>query len=221
MSNELKRILSDAGKNDFASAEQFLLDKLKSLHRNGALELGEDKDLSGISLELRVQQLFQKAEFNIVEGRPGKEDFVVIADENDELKDNLVIEVKSSRTPHPELDDLRQLDDWVFDLSGEEQARKHGLGGGLDPLAMVTNGLITRAKRHPTHHKGIFVFNGPIGVPFSERTSHILHPNQLEFTEKRNFYVIGIESLVTLLNKGRQSAWVTLHESVGEYQRGA
>lgn len=221
MSKELIKILDDAGKTDVASAEHFLREELKALQRSGKLKLGKDEELTGTSLELRVQQLFQDAGFNIQEGRPGKEDFVVAAIENDEVGDNLVVEVKSSRATQPDLDDLRQLDDWVFDLSGEEQARKHGLGGGVDVLAMVTKGMISRAKRHPAPHKGVFIFNGAVGTPFSERPTQILHPNQLEFAKKRNFCVIGLGNLFELLDKGRNEAWTTLHETVGEYPQAA
>ena len=218
MSTELKNILTTARKTDVASAEVFLLNQIKLLQKNGDLELGADKDLTGLSLELRVKQIFENAGLNINEGRSGQEDFVVIAHENDEHKDNLVIEVKSSRSPNPKLDDLRQLDDWVFDLSGEEKARKQGLGGGLSPISMATNGMFNITERHPTPHKGVLVFNGPIGIAFKERNSSILHPNQIEFVEKRNFCIIGIDSLATLMKQNKNNAWSILHATIGEYQ---
>lgn len=221
MSTELIKILCDAGKSDVASAERFLLDELKSLQRNGDLALGKDEELTGTSLELRVQQLFVNAGFNILEGRPGKEDFTVSALENDEISDNLVIEVKSARAPQPDIDGLRQLDDWVFDLSGEEHARKHGLGGGVDARAILSHGWSTQTKHHPAPHKGVFIFNGPVGTSFSVRPARILHPNQLEFAMKRNFCVIGLNHLVELLGKGREIAWSALHGTVGEYHQGA
>lgn len=217
MYEELKQILLDAGKTEVESAKDFLLAQLKLLQQNGDLGLGADKDLTGISLELRVQQLFKQVGLNIVEGRPGQEDFVIIANNDDEYKDNIAIEVKSSRSPNPKLDDLRQLDDWVFDLSGEEKARKHGLGGGMDPLAMATSGMINRPKRHPTPHKGILIFNGPIGTPFEQRIAPILHPNQVGFVEKRNFCVIGIDKLATLIEQGPETVLSILHTTAGEY----
>jgi len=218
MTEELKKILSSAGKTDVTSAKHYLLEQLKLLQQNGDLELGYDKDLTGISLELRVKQLFQEIDLNIIDGRPGQEDFVVIADHNSKHKDNIVIEVKSSRKPNIMIDDLRQLDDWVFDLSDEEKARKHGLGGGFNALALATQGFISSPKRHPTPHKGLLVFNGPIGTPFEERNSSILSPNQIDFVQKRNFCVISINHLVTLLEKDQETAWCILHEIIGEYR---
>ncbi len=216
MSNTLNDILINARITDFSSAEKFVKEQLKSLQGSGDLTLGHDKDLMGVSLELRVKQLFKEAGFNISDGEIGKEDFIVFSKENDDIKDNLVIEVKSSRKPQPSLDNLRQLDDWVYYLSGEEQARKHGLGGGLDPLAMAYRGICTSNRRHPTPHKGVFIFNGPVGVPFSER-SNILHQNHNEFVEKRNFCIIGINDLAELLRKDYQAVWAKLHGTVGEY----
>ena len=217
MTEELKQILLTAGKTEVESAKDYLLSQLRLLQQNGDLDLDQDKNLTGISLELRVKQLFQQAGFNIAEGRPGQEDFLVTAEANDEYKDNIVIEVKSSRSPNPKLDDLRQLDDWVFDLSGEEKARKHGLGGGRDLLAMATNGELSKPKKHPTPHKGILIFNGPIGIPFEQRIAPILHPNQVGFVEKRNFCVIGIDKLVALITQEPEEVLSTLHTTVGEY----
>jgi len=217
MSNQLKQLLLIAGKTDVDSAKEYLLNQLKLLQENGDLRLGEDKDLTGIALELRVKQLIQQAGLNITEGRPGLEDFVITANSNSEFKDNIALEVKSARSPNPKIDDLRQLDDWVFDLSGEEKARKLGLGGGPDPLAMATNGLISRPKKHPTPHKGVLVFNGPIGLPFEQRSPPILHPNHHEFVYKRNFCVIGIADLVQLVTQGPEATLKALHTTVGEY----
>ncbi len=218
MNLDLARILNDAGIEDVESAEKYLIEQLKLLQKNGKLKLGEDCNLSGISLELRVQQLFADSGFSIHPGRNRKEDFVVEAPCDSQLEDRIVIEVKSSSSPNPKIDDLRQLDDWVFDLSGEEEARKHGLGGGLDVWAMAHHGMFTSKKRHPTPHKGLMVFNGSIGTPFHERKSAILHPNHIEFAEKRNFCVISIADLPSVLSLGPEQAWQVFHETVGEYR---
>jgi hypothetical protein len=217
MSDAIKDFLSTAGISDVTSARKVLDRELRALQKNGDLVLESDECLSGFSLELRVQRLFEAAGFAISEGRPGMEDFVVGPNEEDGKKDNLVLEVKSSRSAQPSLDDLRQLDDWVFDLSGEETARKKGLGGGPDVLAMSTGGMLSRPKRHPTPHKGILIFNGPISIPFADRPPQLLHPNQLEFAMKRNFCIIGLDRLTELLKSERQSVWETLHNTVGEY----
>ncbi|MBI4701993.1 MAG: hypothetical protein HY744_12720 [Deltaproteobacteria bacterium] len=45
----------------------------------------------------------------------------------------------------------------MFELSGEEEARKHGLGGGVDPLAVATGGFASQRRHHPTPHKGVML----------------------------------------------------------------
>ncbi len=211
---KLFEILSKEEIRNFSEAERFLTNQLRVLQKNGSLSLGEDKDLSAVPLEVRVLRLFESVEFDIRPGREGKEDFVIVAKENDKPKDNLVVEVKSGKNRPIDLKDLRQLDDWVFDLSGEEEARKHGLSGGS---LMVTGGLGSSWGRHPTPHKGVMIFNGPTGKPFSERSGPILHPNQVEFVRKRNFCVISLEDLIALFEQDRASLWATLHSSIGEY----
>ena len=221
MNNDLKDMLISAGKTNVASAEIFLRNELKLLQKDGELALSDDKDLTGLSLEIRVKQLFLDLGLNIIDGRSGKEDFVVISNQTEEHKDNLVIEVKSSRYQAPKLDDLRQLDDWVFDLSGEEVARKDGLGGGLNIIyghSFGSNMVFTSGERHPTPHKGVLVFNGSVGVSFEERGSSILHSNQIEFVEKRNFCVISIDNLISLMSGGMSETWSTLHRTIGEYK---
>jgi hypothetical protein len=213
---ELKKILFTAGKSEVEEAKEYLESQLKFLQKSGDIDLDQDKNLTGLSLELRVYQLFQQAGLNISEGRTGQEDFLITAEANGEFNDNIVIEVKSSRSPNPKLDDLRQLDDWVFDLSGEEKARKHGLGGGPDTLAMATNGQISLPKKHPTPHKGVLIFNGPIGIQFEDRVAPILHPNQIDFVEKRNFCIIGINKLASLITQEPENIWSILHTTVGE-----
>lgn len=218
MTDTIKDFLSAEGISDVSIARARLDDYLRQLQQDGVLTLESDEKLSGFSLELRVQRAFEDAGFLISVGRPGMEDFVVERGAGDEPADNLVLEVKASRKSQPTLDDLRQLDDWVFDLSGEEIARKEGLGGGLDSLAIATDGYYTETKRHPAPHKGVLVFNGPIGIPFDNRPRDILHPNQQVFAAKRNFCVIGLEQLLQVLSNHREIAWNALHGTVGEYQ---
>jgi len=120
-------------------------------------------------------------------------------------------------------DDLRQLDDWVFDLSGEAQARRQGLGGGFDGLAMLMQGARTRRHRHPTPHKGILVFNGPVGTPLSQRTITCLHSNDLAFVQTRNFCIISLAKLMESVQNIQANTlapgnfWDSLHATAGEF----
>jgi len=198
----------------FEDAENFLMKQLISIRNDGELELGDDKNLSGLSLELRVKELFENAGFLIHEGRKGFEDFVISPDDDFKTKDKIVIEVKSSKSTIVKLDDLRQLDDWVFDLSGEEQLRKRGVKTGGWNCGPQT-------VRHPSPHKGLFIFNGPIGLSFEMRSESFIHPSQLNFLLSRNFCAISLQDLISLLGKEKTMVWETIHSTVGEFKNNA
>jgi len=141
--------------------------EIECLYIEGIISFGNDYLLSGFGLECRVKDIFKKMGFEIIPGRDGMEDFVIKAPNGVTPTTPLVLEIKSSRKPHITRDELRQLDDLVFELSGEQQARKHGLGGGGGPdyLALASWGLLSRQSKpvfHPTPHKGVLIFNGPI-----------------------------------------------------------
>jgi hypothetical protein len=172
----------------------------------GRLELGKDKDLVGDGLEIRVRILLLEAGFDVAVGRPGLEDLIVQVPDKVTTKRPLVLEVKSDRKPTVKRDDLRQLDDWVFDLSGEEKARKHGLGGGVDALAIVTDGLLTSKKHHPTPHKGVFVFNAPVGVDFIDRPANVIGADEVAFAKKRGFCLIPIDLLISKVESIKKKA---------------
>lgn len=212
--DKLKAILSEAGVHEFSEAEKVLAQQLRELRQRGDLALGDDKNLTGAALEIRVFELFRLCNVDIKRGRSGKEDFVIATPEG---ADDIAIEVKSARSPNVKLVDLRQLDDWVFDLSGEEEARKGGLGGGLDSMSIATGGYRTPKSRNPDPHKGVLIFNGPVGTPFSDRQSHILLGENREFAMKRNFCVLSIDRLVALVGKAPTSVIDELLKSVGEF----
>ncbi|GMV17109.1 MAG: hypothetical protein AMXMBFR56_53330 [Polyangiaceae bacterium] len=132
-----------------------------------------------------------------------------------------VLEVKSAKGVGPTRSDLRQLDDWVFELSGEEKARKQGLGGGIDTLAMAHHGVLTSRQFHPSPRKGVMVFNGPLGTEFQSRPRDWLGANEKVFADKRDFAVVSFEVLLAWherIANGAQSVgrfWSLLHETSG------
>lgn len=196
-------------------------DEIATLRTEGLISLREDKDLGDFSLELRVNEVFKSMGFSIQRGRTGMEDYVVAPLEEAEPQRPLVIEVKSSRKPTIGRDELRQIDDWVFDLSGEELARKHGLGDGRDTRAIMTHGQFVSRKFHPTPHKGVLIFNGPIGIPFSERGGSCLNANDEDFVRKRNLCIIPFGVLIQYLDRFFSNAnvatefWTLIHATAG------
>jgi hypothetical protein len=218
MINSLLQILQNENKMTVKLAEAYFKDEIIKLQMGGYLALECDESLGGLSLELRVFQLFSDKGFDIDWGRPDKEDFLVRP--NASMSGHpLVIEVKSSKSPRPKLDNLRQLDDWVFSLSGEEQARKDGLGGGVDSVAIALDGYMTSKQYHPSPHKGVLVFNGSLGISFDQRSRPLLDGNTKDFAEMRNFCVISLDDLIELLRSDEVSAWNAIHETVGEFHR--
>lgn len=216
--------------DEFLAAEpnQYLDHVSKSIHqilvehaKQGRLRLGEDKNLVGDGLEIRVLEVFTDAGFTASVGRPGLEDLVVQPPEGAKTKKPLVVEVKSDRKPTVKRKHLRELDDWVFDLSGEEEARKKGLGGGLDPMSFVTDGLITGKQHHPSPHKGVFVFNAPIGIDFNDRPQNVIGADEIAFAEKRGFCLIPFGVFITKVNLVKAGAldsntlWESIHKCEG------
>jgi hypothetical protein len=215
-------VLSFASPPPYEDLLKEIVATLESLSEKGAIVLGHDKDLTGKALEIRTRLLFRGMSFDIHAGRSALEDFIIPPPPDTQRKDPVVLEVKSSRKPHIGRDDLRQLDDWVFDLSGEEEARKEGLGGGPGRgLAVVTHGLMSDKTRHPTPYKGIMVFNGPIGTDFSERRDNCFDENDREFIEKRNLCIIPLKVLIDYLatfqkDEGtRLVFWERIHKTAG------
>ena len=171
--------------------------EVRQLAAEGKIQFGEDRTLTDMALECRVKQLLETIGFRVRAGRDGREDWVVECPDGAEPETPLVVEVKSSRKPNVSRDDLRQLDDWVYDLSGEHVARKRGLGGGADMLSVGSGGMFTTTQRHPSPHKGVLVFNGPVVAPFDKRAVPCVAPNDQEFVEKRNFCVIPFSVLIS------------------------
>ena len=211
---------------DLRKLQKVIETKVEYLCEKGLISFGHDYSLTGLGLECRIKIIFQKMGFSISRGRDGMEDFVIKVPESLKPNTPIVLEVKSSRKPIITRDELRQLDDWVFDLSKEERARKYGLGGGggVDPLAIVSQGMITRESRprfHPSPHKGVMVFNGPIGSPFQKREIECLSQNDEEFVNKRNFCIIPFNILISYFeeyqtnNDIKSHLWEQIHLTTG------
>lgn len=192
--------------------------ELNALAAQGLIGFGDDHALGGAPLEARVSRLFTESGFVVESGRPFLEDLVVRPAEGVSPAVPLVAEIKSSSRASPARDDLRQLDDWVFDLSGEEGARKHGLTNYASYFLDV--GFPIPAF-HPSPHKGVLVFNGPLGTEFEKRSTEWLGANEKEFAVKRNFCVISLPLLLKWhlfcrsSQDGSAQFWRTIHESSG------
>jgi len=210
----------------FGEINKIFETEMASLCEEGTLNLGNDHSLTGFALECRVKNIFKELDFEIHKGRDGMEDFVVNPPIGYEPSKPMIIEVKSSRKQQISRNQLRQLDDWVFQLSGEQEARKYGLPGkgGIDTLAVASSGLLTRKSRprhHPTPHKGVFIFNGSIQTSFNKRNSNCLSPNDEDFVNSRDFCILPFNVLVDCSKKYASDSqikkifWEKVHKASG------
>ena len=141
------------------------------LAASGELDLGPAHAAGGKVLEFSVKQAFRSGGFQVVDGPPGEHDALVQPPPNARWKMPVVLEIKSSKLPSPARGDLRQLDDWVFGLSGEARIRRRGTMS------------IDEFGPRLTRHKGVMVFNGPVGTPFNQRAPNWLGGNEVAFAE--------------------------------------
>jgi hypothetical protein len=198
----------------------------------------EDYQLKDTPLEKRVGELLRQVGMDVsCEPRGSKEDFILKPRADWLPQNTIVLEVKGklSKTSPNTKEDLRQLDDRVFELSGEMTIRRRTLNAWNDPLHRVQNigpphlgisfvtnpGPIPRSQTHPNVVKGVLLFNGPTTMPFEERKSEWLGSDQLEFAEFRSFCVISLQTLIGWVDACTEDDelcgifWRTLYETHG------
>jgi len=212
-----------AGEDNYTydTLDKALKTALDSLADRNVIGLDDEHRLGGRALEIRVKQLFTEIGLDVRPGRPGHEDFILPPPGESLPNVPLVLEVKSSGKPQIGRDDLRQLDDWVYDLSQEEIARTQGLGGTVDSLAILTGGMMTQTHRHPSPHKGVLIVNAPLGTPFGKRLISPVAENDRDFVQKRNFCILPLPVLIkctdAIMNSRFSIArlWHLIHETRG------
>jgi hypothetical protein len=199
---------------EFAPASDAIRKEMEKAYRQGVLRLGDDISLSGFALEIRVKRILNELGLPVTEGRRRNlEDLIVNARDDFTTPFPLAVEVKGTNRAYVVRRELRELDDWVFELSGEEKIRRrrrpprtHG-----KYVYYWTAGLPPGPDSHPTPHKGVLVFNGPLGMHFEERSANCINPNDLEFVHKRYFCIIPFQILLDAASKVA-SKDVTLHD---------
>ena len=172
--------------------------EMELLLKDGIVRLRPEHTLGKFALEYYVKDVFANLGFPVESGPLNLYDAIIKPMPGFSPNMPLVLEIKSSKEPSPTRNNLRQLDDWVFELSGEEIARKGKLKWRGDRLrARYANPTV----RHPTPHKGVMVFNGPIGQPFLDRSNNWLGENERIFAEKRYFCIMSLYCLISWHDK--------------------
>jgi hypothetical protein len=198
--------------------------ELKKLYIEGKIVLNDDYALQHSGLEIRVEKVFKDLGFNVSPGRAKNlEDFIIEPQRHFSIQSPLVIEVKSGKHQYIPRDDLRQLDDWVFELSGEEKDRKGDTFSDSFQAGWINgeSAIIPKQYKHPTPHKGVMVYNGPVGTLFKERSNNCINPNDSEFVNKRFFCIIPFHILVSCFEKllaneiEPKELWEKIHRTSG------
>ena len=199
---------------------------LRRLYHEGKIQLKEDHRLTNGALEIRVEQIFKLIGFDIREGRQKNlEDFIVYPSDEFKTLSPLAIEVKSGKSSCIARDDLRQLDDWVFELSGEEKIRKLRPSNFKPNTFYITAGLPPGPDTHPTPHKGVLIYNGPLGVQFNDRPQNCIHTNDIEYVEKRFFCILSLQTLTKVYDQfvkgelNKKQIWESIHNSSGLWEQ--
>lgn len=192
---------------------------MDELARNGLIDLQDDYKLAGWALEIRVAHVLRGVGFAVQPGRRDLEDYIVPPPSGMTPERPLVVEVKSGKQPGPDRESLRQLDDWVFDLSGEEHIRKGKIR--TDTYWHKGVPIWWPQMHHPTPHKGLLIYNGPVGTPFGSRPHTWLGENERAFAEKRNFCVVSLPCLLTWYERAQSDTstaatlWHEIHSTGG------
>jgi len=151
--------------------------------------------LTGPELEREVHTVFLQLGATLVDqgGRDNHDGYFHYGPDDRQVF-RFVLETKSTTRRPANLEMVRQLDDWVYQLSGEEWARKHG--SKINGLALLTDGLGTSAAQHLKPHRGVLVLNHccmkplPRPEPFPGKV--------VEFAQTRAFCLLTWPDLLDL-----------------------
>lgn len=222
----IKQELQELDLPKIAEVRKALDKELHELLRDGVVLPGLLHKLGGKELELYVWYIFDDMGLKVELKKcdESKWDGIVLHFGELEPQKPIVLEVKSGGGKSPKMDNLRQLDDWVFQLSGEEKARKNGLGGEATLTTIATGGRFVDKYYHPTPYKGVMVFNGQLGKCFEDRDGDWLEENQSEFVQARDFCIIPLECLICWSEQCKENSttvgdfWSKIHSTSGILQ---
>lgn len=148
--------------------------------------------LSGNLLMFEVHNIFRSFGGEIVD--PGGKDT------HDGIvhykKYKFVLEIKSHETKGALLKDLRQLDDYVFTLSGEEKMRKER---PEQVICLIWGKVhIEPSSRPPDPHRGVFIINH---CYLKKERCNPFHHNIIKFAEKRALCLIDWPTFLNIKKK--------------------
>jgi len=223
----LHKIIESEQDATFIKIDKCYQDVSKEFIKKGKLDVGEaDHKLKGKRLEWKVYEIFEDMGID------------VILDENDETHDGIIIfetkgsdfpalkfvlEIKGHDKGGARIEDLRQLDDWVFRVSGEEKARKERVLVAEPIWSYGESRVGPGYFQHPDPHKGLFILNHDIKNEPADRCAPF-GSNEIRFSESRNHCLIDFLVFLQLYDKWKEKMYsledilLTLYETVGVFR---
>jgi len=210
----------------FEDLESWFHKKMEKLVNDGKLFYRQDEYLGGKALEIKVRHILKQIGLTITFVKDIDCDGIINHNDNFIIKRPIVLEIKSGKSNCPSRTQLRQLDDYIFELSGEEKARKEGLGEtGLkfDPLHNMYGRNMVKQKKlyHPTPHKGLMIYNNTEGTFFKQNIHFELEFNEKVFCDKRDICVLSYKDFLVIteqIMEGKmqiEDFWNLIHKTVG------
>ena len=222
---KLKDLIVENNYKYFDNVEDTFKKYLDKLVKEEVIHFKEVKFLGSFALEIKIRHLLSEIGFTLENKLMVDCDTIIKPEKHFRIDKPIVIEIKSGKSLSPSRDNLRQLDDWIFELSGEELARREGLGKDeykYQPITSPMGRYFVRQNKiyHPTPHKGLMIYNSVEGHHFNGIPLK-LEFNELEFCKKRNICVLSFAQLTAFhshLISGKMSMdsfWATIHRTTG------
>lgn len=210
----------------FEDLESWFEMKIERLVNEGKIFYRHDEYLGGKALEIKVRHILKQIGFKITFEKNIDSDGIIRPNEGFKIKKPIVFEIKSGKSNYPNRTQLRQLDDYIFELSGEEKARKEGLGDAslkYDPIHNIYGAGFAKQKKlyHPTPHKGLMIYNNTEGTFFKDNFLFEIGFNEKEFSRKRDICVLSYKEFLDfskrVIDKNMQleELWNLIHTTVG------
>jgi hypothetical protein len=119
----LENVIKENDTIYFEDLKSWFDKKLEQLVNTGKIQFKDERFLGGSALEVRVRYIFNTIGLHVGFDKKIDSDGIIQPNESVEIKKPIVLEIKSSKLNGPTRTELRQLDDYIFEVSGEEIAR--------------------------------------------------------------------------------------------------
>ena len=185
-----------------------------------------DEALTGKYLEWKINEIFKEMGANLTtEETAIAHDGIIVYHglKDKDLILKFVLEIKSHKKHGAIIDDLRELDDWVFCVSGEEKARKERIYVCEAHWILGQPAEAGGYFQHPDPHKGVLILNHDTKNKVDDRCVPF-GPSAIAFAETRNFCLIDFPTFLSLYERWRKNLCslggilTAIYKSVGAFE---